>query len=197
MGLKIVIDVDETLTDHYTPLCAFHHQRGGVAITRDQITDNSLEELWEMTHEEVKGVYHAFHDVNGLLDLEPLPDAVNTLQLLASEHSLNIVTARNSERSAAQTIDWLDKHFGALFDNIYFTDHQPKLNAYDLVSADLVIEDSVEPIHECFQANIPVLILDQLWNRDLEKTQPSLLCKRIYSWRQVPQVLSSGWPYNV
>ena len=179
--LRIGVDIDETLTSHYQAICWFHHSQGGKLINPEQITENRLEKLWGLSPEEVVEVYNAFRSHGGLRNLEPDPVAQVALQQL---HPLVVITARGAA-SEPDTLSWLLEHFGDIFEAIHFTSHQSKLATARQERLAVMIEDSVEPALEMAEAGIPVVLLDRVWNQDLEHS----LIARARNWDQVQELV--------
>ncbi len=151
--------------DYHGPLCC---DREGNRIDSD---------TWKRVHDE-------FSKPEVVLELEPIPGAIEGLRSLQGAFDIHYVTTRLPKARAA-TIEWLDRH--GLNDgpppSIHFVGHRQKHTVVSQLSAS--IEDDPEQARLFAESGVRSIVLAHPWNQDVAK--PAI---RVESWAEISGVLS-------
>ncbi len=194
--MKIGIDLDEVLADFLTALIKFHNDKYDTAFERDQFHSYRVFEIWGGTQEEADREIFEFYDTNYFNKIEPVPNAIENIDILSKKHELAIITSRQNEISE-KTLDWVNKHFENKFSGIYFTNQHSKKGkcinksaVCDSIGANLIIEDYLDYATECALSGKEVLLFDCPWN----KTQalPKKV-SRVYSWNEITETINGDY----
>ncbi|EFJ48032.1 hypothetical protein VOLCADRAFT_91189 [Volvox carteri f. nagariensis] len=163
--------------------------------------------IWGCSQERSNQIVHEFfksqHFTNGI---PVIPGALETLTRLSeAEYELVVVTSRQHVIQDV-TLDWLDRHYGGLFQDVYFGNHfalegksRKKSEICRTIGARVLIDDNPSYALECAAAGITVLLYD--WEGEYPWSKlPSAgvhnsdLIRVVRNWREVEAELASLAP---
>ncbi len=197
--MKIGIDLDEVLADFMTALIKFHNDKYDTAFERHQFHSYRVFEIWGGTQEEADGEISEFYNTEYFEGIQPIPNAIESIDSLSKSHELSIITSRQNDISE-KTLDWVNRHFKNKFTGVYFTNQHShngisisKSSVCNKIGANLMIEDYLDYATECALAGKEVLLLDCPWN----KTQalPNKI-NRVYSWKEITETIDNNYGKN-
>lgn len=132
--------------------------------------------------------------------IHPLPGAQRALYKLARLCKLSVVTSRQNAIKD-HTIEWIEKHYPGLFDEIHFGNHfalngesRPKSEICRSLGAKVLIDDNPRYAVECADVGINVLLFDYENSYPWCKTESidkHPLVTRVHNWEEVEQRLVS------
>ncbi|RZC89893.1 hypothetical protein C5167_028959 [Papaver somniferum] len=133
--------------------------------------------------------------------IHPLPGAQVTLHKLSKFCNLSVVTSRQNAIKD-HTIEWLEKHFPGLFQEIHFGNHfaldgisRPKSEICRSLGAHVLIDDNPRYALECAEAGIRVLLFDYENSYPWSKSESAALhpmVTKVHNWDEVEQQLVSS-----
>lgn len=171
----IGVDIDNVIADTEKELRRLLFERRGVRLTREDITSYSLENIAGITRDDLSDILGMFNDGDIFLNLEAIPGARETLEMLGKKHSIVLVTSR-PQGVEGHTRRWL-KRERIPFDGLLFAT-ETKVNG---TPYELFIEDQDRFAVELAEDGTFVLLFDAPWNRHVEHDNIS----RVYSWEDV------------
>lgn len=160
--MRILIDLDGCVTDlHGKWLAAYN------AAWEDQLTRADMLRAYHV-HECVRpdcgvAVYDLILEPGFFDDLEPLPGAVEAVEVLREHHEVLICTAAAGPDSARAKLDWCRDHLGLSRKDVIITHRK------ELVACDVFIDDAPKNLVAMREAQPQCLILAMgyPYNRDL------------------------------
>lgn len=195
MYMNIGIDIDEVLAKFIDTWHDFLNEEYSVKYKFDDIYSYSIPEVYDFSKEDAVKRIFDFYNSKNFSTIEPYENSKEVLSELKGDHKLIIVTSRPTEIEK-QTINWLDKHYKDLFDDIILTSGfsrkgfcQTGNNKADICheyDIDLFIEDAPAYCTGIAEEGIQVLMMDKPWNQDV-KTGKKL--KRIDNWNNVKEYI--------
>ena len=93
-------------------------------------------------------------------------------------YKLKVITARPKELFEKYTLDWLEKHYPWIFDEIYFANNDPKIIADNWQDqtrkwimcknlwVDIMIEDNPNYAYDVASCGIKTFLLEKPWNKN-------------------------------
>lgn len=107
--MRIFVDMDEVIADTYGAHIAIYNTEFGTALTPEQCVGK---EVWQMVPEAHRESIRKHARRRGFFrDLEPIPNSIEILAKLASEHEVYIASAAMQfANSLEEKSDWLDEH---------------------------------------------------------------------------------------
>ncbi|KAG2717760.1 hypothetical protein I3760_03G191200 [Carya illinoinensis] len=132
--------------------------------------------------------------------IHPIPGARRVLHALSRFCNLSVVTSRQNAIKD-HTIDWIEKHYPGLFQEIHFGNHfaldgvsRPKSEICRSLGADVLIDDNPRYAIECAEIGIRVLLFDYEnsypWCKTESVNQHPLVTK-VHNWEEVEKQLMS------
>ena len=132
-----------------------------------QLPTPITKKVWGVTPEESARIVHAFfespHFTRGI---PVVPGARGALARLSRFCDLSVVTSRQHAIQDA-TLEWLDSHYGGLFQEVCFGNHfalegksRSKSEICASIGARVLIDDNVGYARECAAAGVQVLLFD-------------------------------------
>lgn len=185
MMLKIGVDIDGTIK--YT-------QRAAVQIFNEELHRDvrledvhtfHLDEPYGLDKKEGKRLWRKLEPKIYSLGI-PREHAAPVLSRLSDEgHVVFFVTARPGMPHIRKiTESWLKKHaFPFTGDNLRMS-AQNKATVAEKLQLDLFFEDAPDHLDRLVAANIKVVVVDAVYNRDYDPEVP-----RITDWKQVPDIV--------
>ena len=156
------------------------------------MTTYNYEDVWPCTREEAIARVHDFYRTPEHDATLPLIDAPEVVRHLSSRYTLHIITSRVDEIRDL-TLAWLERHFPQMFTSAQFINNygptsgvkRTKADVCTELSADLMIEDSLEHARSIAAIGIPVILIDCPWNQgDIPEN-----VYRVASWRDIGELL--------
>jgi FMN phosphatase YigB (HAD superfamily) len=156
--VRIAIDIDSTLHDHWPLLAAAAKRRFGVELPYDQQLPWAVRRLSE---EQLRVCIEDTHSEEAIAGARPYPHAVETVNgWYASGHAIHIASHR-AERSLTATRRWLDD-IGLRHHGLYCG--YDKLARCRQIGIDLLIDDSPTNLLRALDAGILTATLRHPWN---------------------------------
>ncbi|PON39200.1 5'(3')-deoxyribonucleotidase [Trema orientale] len=131
--------------------------------------------------------------------IHPLPGAQKALHKLSRFCNLSVVTSRQNAIKD-HTIEWIERHYPGLFQEIHFGNHfaldgvsRPKSDICRSLGAKFLIDDNPRYAIECAEVGIRVLLFDYEnsypWCKTDSINQHPLVTK-VHNWEEVEQQLN-------
>lgn len=175
-NINIVVDLDNTLLDATTPHLRYYNQVSGDNFTNADVNDVYLYRLYSWNEEEQESIYNRFgHAIHW--ESSPYPGAIETLNQLAKQHTITIMTARPSQFRQV-TLKWLE-HYGAEFHHIMFTEH--KYKEFIHLGGDVLVDDAPHYAIEFSAHGLPVVLYNQPYNYHINNNY----IHRASNWKEV------------
>lgn len=187
--MLIAIDLDEVLVDTLSGVIAFHNATYGTSLEKKHFFSYRWWEVWGGTREESIDKFLLFAKSDYFTNLQPLEDALASIEALAKDHTLIVITSRQNELEVS-TKQWITKHFPQKFKEVYIINHADwskggktttKLELCQRLGVEVLIEDNLEYANECASSTAKVFLLDYPWNQG--KTKKGVL--RVTSWQEI------------
>lgn len=181
--MNIGIDIDNTIGNTFEGIIAYY-TRNGHHVTREDLI---LEQGWV---KELRGVATE-KDINALFQtskdflehIDPYP-AARAILALSRHHHLHLITARPASAVVSRkgTYEWLKKH-QIIVDSVTHTNNKPDI--IKKLEIDVMIEDSPYEVGRLVDSNVPILLLDQPYNKDIIHNNVT----RFTHWLEVPRLI--------
>lgn len=180
--LRLGIDMDGVVADFNGGWITRYNRDFGASLHPDQVVGwdelhaltsfGSMGEFWEWARDDGTGR-------SVFRDLAPLPGAVETLQELARDHRIAIITARY-DWAIRDTLAWLSDH-GILAREVHF------LAAKQQVTCDVYLDDSPYQLAALTQAHPSATVCRKVaaWNRPIPGATD------VHSWAGFRDVVAS------
>jgi uncharacterized HAD superfamily protein len=191
--MRIGIDLDDVVADSVAAMAAFHNERYGTSLKREDFVNYDLWKIWGGDRLDAIKKIEEFFLTDHFANISPVAGSVSGIAALKGMgHELYAVTAR-SDIAIRPTEVWIKKHFPDAFRGVHFANHfnlhkepRKKSEICKELGIGLLIDDSMENAKDCAAANIKVFLLDYPWNQgDLPDG-----VKRVFSWEEIVSKLS-------
>ena len=107
---SVYIDMDDVLCQTAQHFLTILERDFGKRFTFEQLTDFDVGQACELTVDEKQELYRIVHQGEELLNIPPIPGAVDVLQQWsAAGHEIAIVTGRPPD-TYEPSVQWLNKH---------------------------------------------------------------------------------------
>jgi FMN phosphatase YigB (HAD superfamily) len=180
LAVRIAIDIDSTLHDHWPLVAAAAERRFGVELPYEQQYPRTGVRLSE---EQLRVCIEDTHTDAAIAAARPYPHAVETVNgWHDAGHAIHILSHR-AERSLAATRRWLDG-IGLRYDELW--GGEDKVARCREIGAGLLIDDSPDTLLRARDAGIRAATLRHPWNEHLCDT-PDVTCAA--DWRALARVL--------
>ena len=158
--MRIGIDIDGVIVDTINYVAAELSKYLNRKVKPDEVAHNL---------EKIENIVRIFSEDGErlLCSLDPLEDAVDSINKLAEEHDLYIISARFHVHYDI-TVEWIKKH-GIKADQIIFTEGKGKLAACKEKGIDVFIEDSVKNALELADNGIKVILFSAEYNSSVQR----------------------------
>ncbi|TXG61751.1 hypothetical protein EZV62_013114 [Acer yangbiense] len=181
----VAVDVDEVLGNFVSALNRFIADRYSMNHSVSEYHVYEFFKIWNCSRDE---------------GIHPLPGAQMALHKLSRFCSLSVVTSRQNIIKD-HTIEWLEKYYPGLFQEIHFGNHfaldgasKPKSEICRSLGAKVLIDDNPRYAIECAEVGIRVLLFDYEnsypWSKMQSADQHPLVTK-VHNWEEVEQQLGS------
>uniref|UniRef100_A0ACD5YJZ9 Uncharacterized protein n=1 Tax=Avena sativa TaxID=4498 RepID=A0ACD5YJZ9_AVESA len=197
----VAVDVDEVLCRFLATLNRFVADRYSWNHSVSDYHVYEFFKVWNCSPEKANSLVHEFYGSHYFQNgIHPIPGALDALQNLSSFCTLSVVTSRQNAIKD-QTLEWIEKHYPAIFEQIHFGNHfalqgpsKPKSEICRSFGAQVLIDDNPRYALECAEAGMKVLLFDYHNSYPWCKTgadQSHPLVTKVHSWQEVEQKLRS------
>lgn len=168
--IKIGIDLDAVLVDIITPLLTYINRRHNKCVIQTELTGYEFNVYFGVDNDTITNDVRDFYKSDCFNTLSPISGAVDGVTKLKKHNQLYIVTAR-PKYLENKTTDWVTKHFGDAFKEIYFTGQalgNKKVTKGEIckdVGIDVLIDDHLDHCIDCVKYGVRAIVLDYSWNR--------------------------------
>ncbi|KAJ4837986.1 hypothetical protein Tsubulata_043192 [Turnera subulata] len=197
----VAVDVDEVLGNFVSALNRFIADR--YALNHSVLDYHVYEffKIWNCSRDEADVRVHEFFKTPYFkTGIHPIPGAWNALHKLSRLCKLSVVTSRQHVIKD-HTVEWIEKHFPGLFQEIHFGNHfaldgesRPKSEICRSLGAKVLIDDNPRYAVECAEVGIRVLLFDYEnsypWCKTDSVDQHPLITK-VHNWEEVEKNIVS------
>lgn len=199
--IMVAVDVDEVLGNFVSALNQFIADRYSSNHSVSEYHVYEFFKIWNCSRDEANMRVHEFFKTSYFKKgIHPIPGALQALQNLSRFYSLSIVTSRQHVIKD-HTIEWIEKHYPGLFQEIHFGNHfaldgkpRPKSEICRSLGAKVLIDDNPRYAIECAEVGIRVLLFDYEnsypWSKT-ESVKQHPLVTRVHNWEEVEHQLVS------
>ncbi|CAO2823107.1 unnamed protein product [Amaranthus hypochondriacus] len=203
--IVVAVDVDEVLGNFVSALNRFIADRYSSVHSVSEYHIYEFYKIWECSRDEADIRVHEFFKTSYFKNgIYPIPGAQKALSKLSRFCSLSVVTSRQNVIKD-HTIEWLNKHYPGMFDEIHFGNHfslegisKPKSEICRSLGAKVLIDDNPRYAFECAEVGIRVLLFDYQnsypWCKTGSNNQHPLVTK-VHDWEEVERQLVS-WMFS-
>ncbi|MBL7051825.1 MAG: hypothetical protein ISS01_01925 [Nanoarchaeota archaeon] len=173
--------MDDVIFPYNRGFLLFHNANFGTNLRREHFRHFSYKTVLEniginVTHEEVSRRIVAYESSVFFRDRDVIPGSKKGLRELKNKkHELVIITSRREELESLSR-EWVEKHFEAIFDEIYFASRDPRIGGKSKfqhcieLNVDVLLEDQFENSLLCeYAVQKCVYLFDAPWNRPWQR----------------------------
>ncbi len=197
MSSAVYVDFDDVLCETARALAALSKREFGKSIAFEDIFTFDLNVAFDLNEKESERLFESFHDADILMDIEPVPGAIEGIQSWhAAGATIHIVTGRPPSTHAASQA-WLALH-DVPYERLTFVDKYNRGHTHiagvDILTRDelrecsfcMAIDDSPTAIHFLAEHTaIPIIIFDRPWNVSLGTLGDASRILRCETWSSV------------
>mmetsp|Transcript_15220 Transcript_15220/g.38697 ORF Transcript_15220/g.38697 Transcript_15220/m.38697 type:complete len:346 (+) Transcript_15220:114-1151(+) len=198
---KIAVDVDEVLAQFLLSLNAYYEERFGTKYDIGHYDKYYFCKVWGVTPDASNDIVHDFFDSTHFTSgVVPVPGALEALRVLKDQGADLVVVTSRQFVIQDQTNEWLQTHFGDLFQEVHFANHfakdgksEPKSKLCERIGADVLIDDNPQYAMECASAGMSEILLFDWeskypWSKDAGIEQHENIVQ-VSNWNQVQEHL--------
>lgn len=178
MKNTIGLDIDGCLNNYHRDLLDFIELKYNLKAPSSEYC---AVDLLNLSPQEENDFWREFNDVS--LSLKVLDGAIEALNKIREYYDIDIITARFYHASKCTEI-WLDSN-EIRYNNLYFNAGD-KLDVCKWKNIEIMIEDNPHNAMILANNNIKVLLIDHLYNREVEH-ENIIRCK---TWNEIWSVIS-------
>ncbi len=180
--MRLSIDLDDVLADYNAATARV------LNLQPDQLTpvwQNWVETIGEKNRDIL---FNISRNTNFMSSLLPFPGAKEGLiKLKEAGIQLFIISSRfNTMHSLTER--WLEEHLPGTITEVRTLSGSKKNQACQELNVDWHIDDNPVHVRELMEDNIPVLVWDQPWNREIKESQ---FVKRVKNWDEVVKLIKN------
>ncbi len=188
--MKIGIDLDEVTINFMDSLNKFYHKKTGKLYKKEHYKSYNWWELWGCTREEAIAVEHEFVTSKNYEEMEPIENAIESINKLVDKNELFIITSR-PEKNKEKTLKWINKHLNRIKAEIIFSGDfhggaKTKVEICKDLQIDIILEDNKDYALACAGAGIKVILFDKPWNQKVMHKNIT----RVKSWEEAIKDIS-------
>ncbi|XP_057505890.1 uncharacterized protein LOC130789186 [Actinidia eriantha] len=199
--IVVAVDVDEVLGNFISALNRFIADRYSLNHSLSEYHVYEFFKIWNCSRDEADIRVHEFFKTSYFkTGIHPIPGARQALQKLSRFCNLSVVTSRQNAIKD-HTINWIEKHYPGLFQEIHFGNHfalegqpRPKSDICRSLGAKVLIDDNPRYAIECAEVGIRVLLFDYEnsypWCK-IDSVDQHPLVTKVNSWEDVEHQLVS------
>ncbi|EXC13617.1 hypothetical protein L484_019574 [Morus notabilis] len=199
--IAVAVDVDEVLGNFVSALNRFIADRYSLNHSVSEYHVYEFFKIWNCSRDEADIRVHEFFKTSYFkTGIHPIPGAQKALHKLSRFCNLSVVTSRQNAIKD-HTIEWIEKHYPGLFQEIHFGNHfaldgvsRPKSDICRSLGAKVLIDDNPRYAIECADAGIRVLLFDYENSYPWCKTDSineNPLVTKVHNWEEVEQQLNT------
>jgi uncharacterized HAD superfamily protein len=190
--MKIWIDMDEVLAESVD----FIYEQIGFEVNWIKLHRNNIKDYkdvfkwtWIDFTEAVRIYIEAMQKDIWNFKIKPVEWSIEKVKELKEKwHELFIVTARNSTFFTQYTIDWIQKYFTDIFEDILFADHftdnhREKSEICKDHWIELMIEDNLDYAIELANNWIKTFVLEKPWNDYRNDEHDDVI--KVWDWKWI------------
>lgn len=195
----IAVDIDEVLANFVDYFIEYHNLEYKTSISRDKFITFELNEVFEVTLEEMNLKFAKFKDQGHNLKLEPIRGSKEAIDnLIKKGYEPHIVTSR-PEMIKKDTEEWIDRHFPNKFHKLHYSynkylepsfKNKTKAEICKMIGARILIEDNLDLAVDAAQNGIIILLMDAPWNQT-ESLPDNII--RVKSWEEILEKIDKLW----
>ncbi|KAL9224167.1 hypothetical protein vseg_000230 [Gypsophila vaccaria] len=201
----VAVDVDEVLGNFVSALNRFIADRYSSNHSVSEYHVYEFFKIWKCSRDEADIRVHEFFKTSYFKSgIHPIPGAQKVLNKLSKFCNLAVVTSRQNVIKD-HTLEWIEKHYPGLFEEIHFGNHfaldgesRPKSEICRSMGAKVLIDDNPRYALECAEVGMRVLLFDYEnsypWCKTGSSCQHPLVTK-VHNWEEVEQQLVS-WIFS-
>ncbi|XP_031256051.1 uncharacterized protein LOC116118524 [Pistacia vera] len=200
--IAVAVDVDEVLGNFVSALNRFIADRYSSNHSVSEYHVYEFFKIWNCSRDEADIRVHEFFKTPYFkTGIHPIPGAQKALHNLSRFCNLSVVTSRQNVIKD-HTIEWIEKHYPGLFEEIHFGNHfaldgtsRPKSEICRYLGAKILIDDNPKYAIECADAGMRVLLFDYENSYPWCKTQAidqHPLVTKVNNWEEVEQQIVSS-----
>ena len=190
----IAVDVDDVLAASAAGWVRYSNEHWSHQLTTEDYIEDWFT-MWGVDEQEGRRRAREINAKGIVLDFEHFAEAVDVLRKLANKYRLIITTAR-VEMNRPHTIEWINKYFEGIFEEIHLAGFfdSGHLNPLSLtkaemqqaLGADFMIDDQPKHCLAAAEAGIQAILFgDYAWNRDIGELPESVT--RCKDWTEVQE----------
>ncbi|KAJ6827018.1 uncharacterized protein M6B38_370185 [Iris pallida] len=200
--MVVAVDVDEVLGSFLAALNKFIADRYSLhRSVSEYFVYEFFRQIWNCSRTEADIRVHEFFKTPYFTTgIHPIPGALHALRELSTFCSLSVVTSRQNVIKD-HTLEWIEKHYPGLFQEIHFGNHfaldgqsRPKSEICRSLGAQVLIDDNPRYALECAGVGIRVLLFDYdnsyPWCKDEFAVSHPLVTK-VHNWEEAKHHLLS------
>ncbi|XP_077236510.1 haloacid dehalogenase-like hydrolase (HAD) superfamily protein [Tasmannia lanceolata] len=199
--MVVAVDVDEVLGSFLSALNKFIADRYSLTHSVSEYYVYEFCKVWNCSRIEADiRVHEFFKTAHFKMGIHPIPGAQEALLRLSTFCNLSVVTSRQNAIKD-HTIEWIEKHYPGLFQEIHFGNHfaldgqsRPKSDICRSLGAQVLIDDNPRYATECAEIGVKVLLFDYDNSYPWCKTGSAPLhplVTKVHNWQEVEQHLAS------
>ncbi|KAF8401173.1 hypothetical protein HHK36_014477 [Tetracentron sinense] len=199
--LVVAVDLDEVLGNFVSALNKFTADRYSLNHSISEYHMYEFFKIWNCSRDEADIRVHEFFKTSYFkTGIYPIPGARRVLHKLSRFCDLSVVTSRQNAIKD-HTIEWIEKYYPGLFQEIHFGNHfaldglsRPKSDICRSLGAKFLIDDNPRYAIECAEVGIRVLLFDYENSYPWCKTgfvNLHPLVTKVHNWEEVEQQLVS------
>ena len=173
MKRKIAIDVDDVLANFHKAIINWHNETYGSFLNLRDVKSYLFNEVWGGTLEQAIKKVELFHNSPKFKEILPIENAVSSINSLAKENDLFIVTSRPLIMQG-ETNRWINYFFGDKFKEIFYSSNhysgvknsnKTKIQICNSLNVSFLIDDSFDYVKTCSGTSIRGLLFGNYpWN---------------------------------
>ncbi|KAL0091517.1 hypothetical protein J3Q64DRAFT_1319528 [Phycomyces blakesleeanus] len=186
----LAVNLDQTLSHTLEALVKWHNDTYSTHLTIEDFDTYDFAAVWGGSQESTCDKIRAFYDSEYFERIPPIQDfALEALKMFKKRKFTLVIITSRQQFVAAQTKQFVDRHYPGLFESIYFCNlglsnaeqleyvSKSKATICKEVGVDVLIDDSLDHALDCAQLGIKVLLYDRkgqyTWNHLEPNTQAS------------------------
>ncbi|KAF3439755.1 hypothetical protein FNV43_RR18033 [Rhamnella rubrinervis] len=197
--IVVAVDVDEVLGNFLSALNRFIADRYSSFHSVSEYHVYEFFKIWNCSRDEAAMRVHEFFKTSYFkTGIHPIPGSQQALDKLSRFCSLSVVTSRQNAIKD-HTIEWIEKHYPGMFEEIHFGNHfalngesKPKSEICRSLGAKVLIDDNPRYALECAEAGMRVLLFDYEnsypWCK-IESIDQHPLVTKVHNWEEVERQL--------
>jgi uncharacterized HAD superfamily protein len=192
--MKIGVDLDDVLADFRAGWLTYHNKRYNTNYESQKITTYKLEESMNIDVNIIIDSIMSFYRTKLFEEINPIFGSRSVINRMKECNTMSIITSRPTWLEV-KTKNWIEKHYRNSFENVILSNQfgnksKKNISAKSQICKEcginLMIEDAPTYALEVANADIKVLLLDRVWNRDIEEHEN---ITRVNSWRDIEKCL--------